>query len=48
MPSCLRVGITPAFVRKLVDAGYDDLTVEELVKIKIHGMDGMMARRNVS
>ena len=34
-------------MRKLVDAGYDNLTVDELVRVKIHGMDSIMARRGV-
>ncbi len=30
-------GIGPAFVRELVEAGYDDLGVDDLVQIKVRG-----------
>ena len=40
-------GVTPSFVRKLVEAGYEDLTVEELIRVKVQGMDEIMARRKV-
>jgi hypothetical protein len=38
-------GVTPAFIRELRQAGFDDVPVDKLVDMRIHGVDRILLKR---
>lgn len=38
-------GVDGDFVRKLEELGFEDLTAEDLLTIRIHGMDRILRKR---
>jgi len=37
--------VTPEYIREMQSAGYKDVPVDELVRMRIHGVDADFARK---
>ena len=38
-------GVTPEFVREMREAGYGNATADDLIKLRIHGVDRILLER---
>jgi hypothetical protein len=38
-------GVTPAFIKEMAELGYKNLSIDQLVQLRIHGVDADYVRK---